>query len=535
MTIKIDSNLNLPKQYKTWRDDQWATLSAIQKSDKSFFLADLPTGVGKSLIAVGAHKILNKKTIIICATKQLQNQYLRDFEDIAVTLKGRANYPCAMRKSEFPDVTCEDCSMKMPRKCRYFSECEYYQQKEKAAAAPLAILNNAYFLNEVNGFNSVFAGAELLIADEIDALDNTLLGYVELRVNSRQLDRYGLSTPYQPWFKESWVKWIDKANETLTRTSGDLGRNLERRSFEDWGKPEMDANKRKKAVEKLKDKLTFIKSEVDYTWTFTQEVKDGQTEWVFKPINVGKYANRYLWSQANMKIGLSGTILSPQILCRELGISDCDYMRLSSPFDVGNRPIYYNPVASFSHNHMAEELPKLKKQIEMDLKGYEDKKVLIHTVSYQLRDYLRDNLECQDRIVTHDSNDREQALEHFKKSRKPLVILSPSFDRGVDLRAEDNCGAQMICKIPYLSLGDQQVSAKTKTPGGWEWYDLKACQTLLQMSGRSVRSATQRCDTFIYDEKFSRLRSRTKGTIPEWWLAAVQPAKSKIQKAMFSI
>jgi Rad3-related DNA helicase len=536
MPVKIDPLLGLPEKYSDWRDDQWTAVNAITKSDKPFFLADLPTGVGKSLIGVGAHKILNRRTIYLCGTKQLQDQLMRDFGDMAVTLKGRANYPCAIRESEFPDVSCEDCSVRDPRRCDHYGQCQYYQQKELAAVAPLAVLNNAYFLNEANGFSSVFSGAGLLIADEVDALDNALLGYVELRITSKQLDRYGLQPPDHPDVKESWLSWIDGAVDSLDENSNSIGTILNRQSdFKKWGKAQLENNRLKKSMEKLRDKLAFIQSEVDWSWIFYSQSKNGQTEWVFKPVNVGKYAKRYLWDHAEFKVGMSGTIFSPDITCRELGIDNCDYMRCDSPFPVENRPIYFKPVVSLSRNTMFDALPVLRDEIDRDLLRYPDRKVLIHTVSYEIRNYLMQGLSCQERLMTHESGTRELALEEFKKSRAPSVMLSPSFDRGVDLREEDNCGCQMICKMPYLSLGDPQVSAKVKTPGGWTWYALKAVQTLGQMTGRSVRSTTQKCDTIIYDGQFSRLRAQMKDTIPPWWQSAIIEQRPALNKTAMLI
>jgi Rad3-related DNA helicase len=219
---------------------------------------------------------------------------------------------------------------------------------------------------------------------------------------------------------------------------------------------------------------------------------------------------------------MSGTIFSAEITCRELGIEECDYLRLESPFPVENRPIYYKPVVNLSKKRLSDQLPLLREAIDLDLLKYPEQKVLVHTVSYQLRNYLRDNLTCQERLVTHESDNREEALESFKASRRPLVMLSPSFDRGVDLPEADNCGAVIVCKMPYLSLGDPQVKAKVDLPGGWTWYALKACQTLVQMTGRSVRSPRQQCHTYIYDAQFSRLRSRMQDVLPAWWQAAIQ-------------
>ncbi|MDP2990898.1 MAG: helicase C-terminal domain-containing protein, partial [Kiritimatiellota bacterium] len=94
---------------------------------------------------------------------------------------------------------------------------------------------------------------------------------------------------------------------------------------------------------------------------------------------------------------------------------------------------------------------------------------------------------------------------------------------------EDNCGCIIVCKMPYLDLSDPQVKRKMESPGGGAWYALKTAQTLVQMCGRAVRSSTQRCDSYILDRQFSRLRSQLGAILPEWWLKAIKekPVQSK--------
>ena len=119
------------------------------------------------------------------------------------------------------------------------------------------------------------------------------------------------------------------------------------------------------------------------------------------------------------------------------------------------------------------------------------------------------------------SENRTDQLEAFKKSKKPLVMLSPSFDRGVDLPG-DQCRFIIVCKMPYLNLGDKQVAARLKAPGGDQWYVFKAIQTLMQMSGRGVRSETDHCDTYILDAQFNGLLARTRQYVPKWWMDAIR-------------
>ncbi|MCK9574072.1 MAG: hypothetical protein M0R20_06755, partial [Candidatus Omnitrophica bacterium] len=278
MPVQIDPSLGLPAKYTEWRDPQYAAVQAISNSDKPFFLADLPTGTGKSLLAIGVNRMEGNRAIYLCGTKQLQDQIMRDFGDIAVTLKGRNNYPCAYHYDRFPDVTAEDC--RDPRGCKYINDCEYQQQKGAAMLAPLAVLNNAYFLNEVNGFNSAFAGRDMLIADEMDALDNALMNYIEFRITNRQIEHYHLTMPDEPDKKESWVKWMDGAIHQLGVQGATLKSSLFG-DFQKWTKSQIETSRMKRNMEKLADRLMFLQDEIDESWIFYTSQKGNLREWVF--------------------------------------------------------------------------------------------------------------------------------------------------------------------------------------------------------------------------------------------------------------
>jgi Rad3-related DNA helicase len=125
-----------------------------------------------------------------------------------------------------------------------------------------------------------------------------------------------------------------------------------------------------------------------------------------------------------------------------------------------------------------------------------------------------------DRILTHDTTNRVEKLEIFKNSRG-LVMISPSFDRGVDLPG-DECRCVIICKMPYLHLGDKQVKARLAMPNGQRWYNLRTIQTVMQMTGRAVRNKDDHADCFILDKQFSSLLARTRFMLPEWWLSSIR-------------
>jgi Rad3-related DNA helicase len=83
---------------------------------------------------------------------------------------------------------------------------------------------------------------------------------------------------------------------------------------------------------------------------------------------------------------------------------------------------------------------------------------------------------------------------------------------GVDLKGEAS-RFQIICKIPYPSLGDKIVR---KRMNKWKWwYPLQTSKTVIQAIGRSVRSSEDYAVTYILDADWDRFYSRNQDMFPE--------------------
>ena len=81
--------MKIPEGY-ILRPIQEQVLETLNKTRSDFSILNLPTGVGKSLIAETI--ALNNPTTVITKTKFLQDQYLDDF--FFIDLKGKENYIC---------------------------------------------------------------------------------------------------------------------------------------------------------------------------------------------------------------------------------------------------------------------------------------------------------------------------------------------------------------------------------------------------------------------------------------------------------
>lgn len=500
-------NLGLPEKFKEFRPHQLQTAAKAASSGEYSFLVDAPTGTGKTILAATSQKLLKKKAVYVCMTKQLEDQILNDFS-YAKVLKGRSAYPCLKYPQLYPKVTAELCTHTEAAPCNFLSRCPYRLAKRAALNAELAVLNTAYLLSEAN-YVGGFTDMEYLIIDEVDSLESQLMNFIELVITQRQLQKFNLSTPK---YKTKFESWIDWAEETISKLKPQL------RKLETEDQTWMDFNTLRdiKYLKAFIGKLEFFTCEVDKTWVWYP----GDERWEFKPVWVSKYAKGYLWKHAKKALGMSATILDPKQLSKNIGLQEYKYVELPSPFPKENRPIFFQPCASVSNKTLPTALPKIAKSVEKIMAQYPDSKILCHTVSYKIRDYLRDNIQSK-RLVTHSTKDRALVLEKFKRSKAPLVLLSPSMERGIDLPQEE-CRVVIITKCPFPSLGDPQISRRLHgSSDGQQWYALRTISTLIQASGRAVRSVDDHCDTYILDEQFARMYTDYKSLFPQWYREAV--------------
>lgn len=193
-----------------------------------------------------------------------------------------------------------------------------------------------------------------------------------------------------------------------------------------------------------------------------------------------------------------------------------------SSFPKERRPIHIHPVAEMTRKNKDNAYPLVATALSKVLLRHPNDRILVHTVSYDLNRFLVSSLSSESsRLVTYNSSqEKQRAIDRYIYTPSS-VLLAPSLDRGIDLPGDD-CRVIVICKIPFPSLGDKQVAAKLYSEGGQLWYSVKTVRSLVQMSGRGMRSEDDYCDTYILDASFiSQIWRRHKNLLPNWWKEAI--------------
>lgn len=506
--------------FRTYRPGQLEAIeaaSAAFEAGKRFVIIEAPTGSGKSAMAVTLARHTSD-AYIVTAQKILQDQYVRDFPDLAL-MKGRSNYPCLIAPTHAAAAPCI-AGRKLPECDR----CPYFTAKDVAMAANTATMNYAYYLAELN-YAGGFGNRKLLVLDEAHNAENALMNFVQVTLSDTRLALCGMAERIPSALDE--LEYFDFIEDLLPQLASRAALIESQLRTETTGS-EMSVTllRNKQWLDSTARRLRhLLASHGDGAadWVVEQQRnRDGQSL-TFKPVRVDAFAEELLFSHAQRVLLLSATILDADTYLQGLGIDpdDAEIITVESSFPPRNRPVVLRPAARLTRHHLDRDLPKLTDAVAELMEQHPDEKGVIHTHSYRIAAYLARHLpaSARERIVTHyDSSGRDAALARHCGSGEPTVLLTPSMTEGIDL-ADDLSRWQVICKIPYPFLGDRQIKVRTEQDPAW--YEWRTCLSVVQAYGRSVRSETDYAVTYLLDADFPAFLRRQRSRLPQWFLEAI--------------
>lgn len=533
--------------YEKIRPEQQKFLEAVQNTDKKYIVAQMPTGSGKSGIAI-YESMLSNSSYIVVTNKALQDQYWRDFQNKfpIKMLKGQSNYDCVVNDSvkcdKGPCQGCDSTSIGIKRYCRANDMCPYYNAAKEAADAKMFLANTSILSSAIAPKGDA-AKRDMLIIDEAHLLEDFLVDVGTIRFSADRMIK--LFEAEKRLDKEDlrFIKSIDLESSSKPTTKMEkyinICKSLSENIYKDMVAYEAEQNKRvrendvKKVIDRGAEKKSnkfkhkreiletitkleaYEKSDPTDSWVYNWNKKDRSLEIV--PVNVDWIFKKYFDKLADKIIFMSATILNFSNFTSSIGIrpDQCCFVDVDSTFDPKNAPIINIGNCNTNYHDLQDSanMDNIVKTVKFILDKHKGQRGIIHTGNMKISKYIKENLRDPRLLVRLDEVRNEDILEEHMVS-KDSVLVSSSMTEGIDLH-DDLSQFQIIVKLPWDSLAN--VRTKTLADEVPLWYQNKMWQKLLQASGRSVRSKDDYAETFILDSTFDFQHKKFSKYLPEYF------------------
>lgn len=548
-----------------WRKSQKEAIieiiNAYQNNFKTVIL-DCPTGGGKSIIGMAVAWILNKenkKGYILASDLSLQEQYENDFNRFNInwgSIKGINNYLCIDNDEKNSLGTCR-IRNKKARSMPCYNECPYYLARDKASISPTSLLNYSYWLIMMNYVHpsmldeSPFQPRDFTIADEAHKIVDIIQNHYSPRFDSKTIEKLEKLTRFFALYKlhdhikdfhdikidiDNLYKTenLDKLHEILIKIKNNLQDNYRRtwEKFKDKVQedyPHNDPPKEWKEALRLCDWIKDLHCKVDdyndiINKTSTKNIvknPTGDNELTFNCLEESYMMHKYFHASTGFTVLMSATFADPSKYLKSIALNNAKYIKTESNFNFEKSPIYFYSKRRMTYNKMEENLPWLYKKIDEILEKHKNENGLIHTASYHLSMKIYENISKTNRkrILIYNGSEEKKEVLQILKINKNKILCGPSLTEGLNMK-DDWCRFAIFSKVPYLSLGDKFVSTKLKINP--EWYREKAILSLLQGTGRSVRSETDWAITYILDGALSDLIHNSRKSFPKEFLQRIK-------------
>ncbi len=478
-------------------------VAAAFDSGKRFVLVEAPPGVGKSLCAVtlaGAYG----PTYILTLTKQLQAQYTNEFTPIgARELKGRSDFQCPrcgddceIGGERFKTLPCgyEDYFAGERR----IRACDYKVAKRIALQAPITVCNYlSYFYNIHQDSGGV---RPLLVLDEAHTAEDTLMDVVGIEVNGNDLP-IRVSHPFPAVGDASggfrWLEDFLADTGTAPRPPTVRGR-----------------IKLKRLIKKALHAREYRTRE-----TWFSEPLEGKPGFHLKPLTVRSFG-KWLFQYGERILLMSATILDAEKMADSLGIDPAEMAFVSAPcpFPKEHRQVVASTL-NMTMGHRNRSWPAMVAQIQAIMEGHSEEKGLLLTPSNEMLKYIQGGL-SQDqahRLVLASGATRLVEYNRHCDSTEPTVLAACGYWEGADLFG-DRSRFQIIPAIPR-PCWKGQIAARGKMDP--RWYRMKSIAKLLQGTGRSVRSGSDFCVTYVLDGALRQEAEAPDSLLPDWFREAI--------------
>ncbi len=501
MLLAPPNDMGLPEQYTEWRDHQDEAVLHVIDSTVRFPTQIAPTGFGKSLTYMSAAMFSSNRAVFLTSTKGLMAQLMQDFGSLGlVEVKGRNSYLC---KAETDGTTCDKGVCIGGVKCPYLeSGCHYFDAVRVAAFAPLVSTNYAFWMS-TNKYGRGIGKFDLMVCDEAHDLPNIVSDFLTFRLDKEDtFVEHILPKKYNDTHK-FWKTWAARHIEwTESEVEG------AKYAISNGSDGRQSRNRLARLLKLLKtmEKLTGL----DKDWL----IDVGDRFVSFAPIWPKEYANDVLFLDTPKVLLTSATVCQKTVDMMGVAREDCDLVEYPHSFPVENRRLIHIPTIQLNRHTDALGLRVWLTRIDQIIRSRQDRKGIIHTVSYARRDMVIKSSKFKGHMMSHNTGEATRVVAEFKQSDPPSYLVSPSMTTGIDMPYTD-CEFQIIGKVAYPDSRDKIVAARAKEDK--EYLPYCAMQQLVQACGRGVRHSDDRCENFIIDDSVVRFYPKYRHLTPVWF------------------
>jgi Rad3-related DNA helicase len=526
---RIESEFPAPS-YRGAQETALGRIRAAFEDGKNVVLVRAPTGSGKSLLAraiagsarrpgaaephqpVGAYYTTPQ-------VSQLDDVASDDLlEDLSI-IRGKGNYDCILPGETNTPVDRAPCARERGFDCPIEHRCPYFSDRAIASNRNIAAMTLAYFMQTAG--SDVFGRRDVTVIDEAHGLAEWAEMYATIDLSSRTIPPVVWEATPPPEINR--ISDVEGYAEQLRTT-------CQRRQTELRSKVELspaEAGERDRLAELVRDLGWFLADlrDLDSQTTWVVDQQDGAgTAASVKPMDPARYLHHTVWDRGAKFALLSATILNKESFCRSSGLAPSNVALVDVPhtFPVENRPLYDVTQGKMTYEHRDETLPKVARLLVRLMQHHPEEKGLIHAHSYAISDRLVSLLNdfgVGARVRTHDRENRDAALEGWKRSTGSELFISVKMEEALDLK-HDLCRWQVLCKAPYPNTRDSRVAARLEE-GQWAWYYRTALRTVIQGCGRVVRAPDDYGATYLADSSLVDLFERAHSDMPGWFAEQV--------------
>lgn len=514
MSLPLPIELGAPSHYHAWRPHQPSAILSIADGNLRFNGSVLPTGAGKTLTVASAALLMGWRTCFLTSTKLLQEQYSRDLaESGLVDIRGQGSYECVAFADEHRTLRdkawhgCDDgpcraglpCSRK-PEIDEYDIEkgCLSYDAIARARRSRFVVTNYKYWLN-ANAYRPTLGRFDCLVLDEAHHAPTELADFLSTTWEPTDAQTLGSGGPNGDTDPAAWANWA----KTYLGAVNSL---LERRPN---GRAEL---RRYRLMKRAAKKLSMIATMTKGDWVIRQQ----SATWHFDPVFVQQYKEK-LFCHVPHVVCTSATFTRKTAAMLGIPDDELTWHEAPSDFPVERRPVYFVPTVKVDYRADESQIRLWLATIDNFLRPRQDRKGIIHAVSYARAKQIREYSEFRDRMILHDRWDTRDAVARFREAGPGAIFVSPSVTTGYDF-AGKACEYQIIAKIPFPDRRSPVTAARTQHDPSYPAYI--AMQELVQAVGRGMRSADDQCETAIFDSNCSWFMRNNRDLAPTWFFEA---------------